>query len=544
LPPAPARATGTHPASQRAPGRPPRLRRALTLAAVAGLLAAGCSSPATSAHSSSSGGTLTVGLAEAPDALDPTTSGTFVSRIVYANMCEKLYDVNAQLSIVPQLAAALPQVSGNGLTYTIRLRPGVKFNDGTPLTAAAVKTTLDWYRTDPVSNRASELTQLKSVQVTGPLTVQLNLSAPFAPLTSILADRSGMILSPAQLHKLGKNFASDPVCVGPFAFASRPSTDTINLVKSKYYYGKTGVHLSRLVFQVITDQSARAADLQSGDIQVADRIAPQDVSTIRKNSATRITGQNSLGYQGLDFNVGNVHGSLQAPGTAANPFAGHPQLREAFGLTINRAELNKAAFDGQYTPGCTPIPPGSPWAVHVPCPQQNIARARQLVAASGVKTPIHVSLMVENAPQQIQIGTVLQTMAKAAGFDVALQPTEFTAALSKAAAGQYELFQIGWSGRIDPDQNIYPEWYPRSGLNYTGADYPAVDQLLTQARTTLRVPARHVLYTRIVQLLQQERNVIYLWYDKLELGLRRNVTGVAFYPDGLIRLKNAQVGSG
>lgn len=518
----------------------------MTLAAAAGLLAAACSAPATSANPppGGNGGTLTVGLAEAPDALDPTTSGTFVSRIVYANMCEKLYDINAQLSLVPQLAAGMPQVSNGGLTYTIRLRPGIRFNDGTPLTAAAVKTTLDWYRTDPVSNRASELAQVKSVQVTGPLTVQLHLSAPFAPLTSILADRSGMILSPTQLHKLGKNFANDPVCVGPFAFASRPSTDTINLVKSKYYYGKAGVHLSKLVFQVITDDSARAADLQSGDIQVADRIAPQDVATIKKNPQTRIIGQNSLGYQGLDVNVGNVHGSLQAPGTAANPFATHPQLREAFELSINRAQLNKAAFDGQYTPGCTPIPPDSPWAVHVPCPQQNIARARQLVAASGVKTPIPVSLMVENAPLQIQIGTIIQSMAKAAGFNVTLQPTEFTTALSKAAAGQYELFQIGWSGRIDPDQNIYMDWYPRAGLNYTGANYPALDQLLTQARTTLSVPARHALYTRIVQLLQQERNIIYLWYDKLELGVRRNVTGVAFYPDGLIRLGGARVSAG
>jgi peptide/nickel transport system substrate-binding protein len=518
------------------------------MAAVAGLAAslaaAGCSAPATGGHGGGSGGTLTVGLAEAPDALDPTTSATFVSRIVYANMCEKLYDVNAKLQLIPQLAASMPTVSPDGRTYTIRLRPGIRFNDGTPLTAAAVKTTLDWYRTDPLSARASELSPVTAVNVTGPLTVQLKLSAPFAPLTSILADRSGMILSPAQLHKLGKNFARDPVCVGPFAFASRPSTDTINLVKSKYYYGRASVHLSKLVFQVITDDSARAADLQSGDIQVADRIAPQDVTAVEHNPATRIIGQNSLGYQGLDINVGNVHGALKQPGTAANPFATHPQLREAFDLSLNRADINKAAFDGQYTPGCTPIPPNSPWAVHVPCPQQNIAKARQLVAASGVKTPIHVSLMVENAPLQIQIGTIIQSMAKQAGFDVSLQPTEFTTALSRAMAGQYEMFQIGWSGRLDPDQNIYAFVTPHSALNYTGADYPALTRLLNQARTTTPAAARRALYTKIVRMIQQERNIIYLWYDKLELGLRTNVKGVAFYSDGLIRLRNAQVTSG
>jgi peptide/nickel transport system substrate-binding protein len=237
-----------------------------------------------------------------------------------------------------------------------------------------------------------------------------------------------------------------------------------------------------------------------------------------------------------------VHGSLKAPGTASNPFAQHPQLRQAFELSLNRATLNKVAFDGQYTPGCTPIPPDSPWAVPVTCPAQNLTQAKALVAASGMKAPVHVTLMVQNSPLSIQVGSVIQAMAKQAGFDVTLQPTEFTTALTRAAAGDYEMFQIGWSGRVDPDQNIFSEWYPGSGLNYTGANYPALDALLIKARTTTGTAARKALYTQIVQLMQNERNVVYLWYDKLELGLRKNVTGVAFYPDGLIRLENAQVG--
>jgi peptide/nickel transport system substrate-binding protein len=159
-----------------------------------------------------------------------------------------------------------------------------------------------------------------------------------------------------------------------------------------------------------------------------------------------------------------------------------------------------------------------------------------------MKAPVHVTLMVQNSPLSIQVGSVIQAMAKQAGFDVTLQPTEFTTALTRAAAGDYEMFQIGWSGRVDPDQNIFSEWYPGSGLNYTGANYPALDALLIKARTTTGTAARKALYTQIVQLMQNERNVVYLWYDKLELGLRKNVTGVAFYPDGLIRLENAQVG--
>lgn len=511
-------------------------------------LIAACTAPSTGAGGSGSGsgsgpgsGSITVGLAEAPDSLDPTTAATFVGRTVFVNMCQKLYDVNAQLSLVPQLAAALPAISDGGRTYTITLKPGIKFNDGTPLTAAAVKTTLDWYLTNPQSERASELKGLSSVDATGPLTVVLHLSKPFAPLTSVLADRAGMILSPKQLQKMGNNFAQHPVCVGPFEFSSRPSLDSIVLKKSPYYYGRAHVHLNTVTFTVITDPATLAADLQSGQIQVADQVEPQDVKAIENNPATTIESQDSLGYEGLDINTGNTHGSLKPYGTAPNPFATHPALRQAFELTLDRNTLNRVAFDGLYTPVCSPIPPNSPWAVNVPCPAQNIPEAKALVKASGVKTPIHVSLMVQNAPLQQQIGSIIQSMAAPAGFDVTLQPLEFTTALDKAMAGQFEMFQIGWSGRVDPDQNIFSDWYPGAGLNYTGADYPALNSLLLQARQSQSTAQRHALYTKIVQLLHTERNIIYLWDDKFFLGLRKSVSGVQYFPDSLIRLEYAQV---
>ena len=457
-------------------------------------------------------------------------------------MCQKLYDINAGLQIVPQLAASLPVITDGGRTYTINLKPGILFNDGTPFNAAAVKTTIDRYLTNPQSNRASELKGVTSVAVTGPDTVVLHLSKPFAPLTSVLADRAGMILSPKQLAKLGNNFAQDPVCVGPFEFSSRPSLDTIVLKKSPYYYGKSHVHLSTVTFEVISDPSTMAADLESGQIQIGDQIAPQDVKTLQNNASTTVEGQNSLGYEGLDINTGNVNGSLKAYGTASNPFATHPTLREAFELSLNRAQLNQVAFDGLYTPGCTPIPPNSPWAVGVPCPAQNITEAKSLIAATGLKTPVHVTLMLENAPLELQIGSIIQSMAAQAGFAVTLQPLEFTTTLSRAAAGDFEMYQIGWSGRIDPDQNIFSDWYPGAGLNYTGADYPALNNLLLQARASTSTAQRQQIYTQAVQLMHQELNIIYLWYDKYYLGVSKNVTGVQYFPDGLIRLEYAQVG--
>jgi peptide/nickel transport system substrate-binding protein len=522
---------------------------AAAVALFAGLAA--CTAPATTSSGSSTGsgstaaaagsGNITVGLAGAPDALDPTTGSTFDGRTVFANMCQKLYDINAQLNILPQLATSLPVISDGGLTYTIQLKQGVLFNDGTSFNAAAVKTTLDHYLTDPESARAAELHGLQSVDVTGPYTVVLHLSKPFAPLTSILADRAGMILSPTQLTKLGNNFAQDPVCVGPFEFSSRPSLDTIILKKSPYYYGKADVHLATVTFEVITDESTMAADLSSGQIQIGEEIAPQDVQSLQNNSSVTLEAQNSLGYEGLDINTGNVSGSLKTYGTANNPFATHPTLREAFELSLNRAELNKVAFNGLYSASCSPIPSNSPWAVNVPCTSQNIAEAKKLIAATGLKTPIHVSLMLANDPLDLQIGSIIQSMGAQAGFDVSLQPLEFTTSLSRAAAGQFEMYIVGWSGRVDPDQNTFNDWYPQSALNYTGADYSALDNLLLQARASTSTTQRKAFYTQAVQLMQQELNIIYLWDPKYYLGVSKTVTGVQYFPDALIRLEYASV---
>jgi peptide/nickel transport system substrate-binding protein len=165
------------------------LRRFATIALVAACVAALAAAVAAarttrSAADIRNGGTLTIGLAEEPDALDPTLARTFVGRIVFLAMCEKLYDLDSHLNIVPQLATALPQVSKDKLTYTIKLRTGVKFNDGTAFNAAAVKTTLERDLTLKGSVRASEISPINTVDAPNATTVVLHLKSPYSPLTA------------------------------------------------------------------------------------------------------------------------------------------------------------------------------------------------------------------------------------------------------------------------------------------------------------------------------------------------------------------------
>src|SRR6267154_1765799 len=125
--------------------------------------------------------TLRIGLAEDPDILDPTMARTYVGRIVFSSICDKLFDIDEKLNVVPQLALS-HETSADGKTVTIKLRPGVKFHDGEPLDAAAAKFSLDRHLTLPASFRRPELAALDHVEVVDPLTLRLNLKAPFSPL--------------------------------------------------------------------------------------------------------------------------------------------------------------------------------------------------------------------------------------------------------------------------------------------------------------------------------------------------------------------------
>src|SRR5947208_939686 len=150
--------------------------------------------------------TLRIGLAEDPDVLDPTMARTFVGRIVFSALCDKLFDLDEKLNVVPQLATAY-EWSGENRTLTLKLRPGVTFHDGEKLDAAAVKFSLERHKNMPGSNRRGDLAPVASVDVVDAHTVRLNLSAPFAPLLAVLTDRAGMIVSPkaAQAAALGRD---------------------------------------------------------------------------------------------------------------------------------------------------------------------------------------------------------------------------------------------------------------------------------------------------------------------------------------------------
>src|SRR6266851_6409599 len=159
--------------------------------------------------------TLRIGLAEDPDVLDPTLARTYVGRIVFASICDKLFDIDEKLAAVPQLALG-HETSADGKTVTIKLRPGVKFHDGEPFNAEAAKYSLDRHLTMKGSYRRPDLGSVEKVEIVDPMTIRLILKEPFSPLLAQLTDRAGMMVSPKAAEAAGDKFGLHPVCAGPY----------------------------------------------------------------------------------------------------------------------------------------------------------------------------------------------------------------------------------------------------------------------------------------------------------------------------------------
>src|SRR5262249_52984945 len=152
--------------------------------------------------------------------LDPTLARTYVGRIVFASFCDKLFDIDEKLNVVPQLALS-HETAPDGKTVTIKLRPNVKFHDGEPLDAEAAKFSLERHMTTTGSFRKPELAPVDRVDVVDPLTVRIVLKTPFAPLIAQLTDRAGMMVSPKAARAAGDRFGLHPVCAGPYKFVER-----------------------------------------------------------------------------------------------------------------------------------------------------------------------------------------------------------------------------------------------------------------------------------------------------------------------------------
>ncbi len=475
----------------------------------------------------SAASSLKVGLQDDPDFLDPARARSYTSRIVFASLCDKLIDTTPDLKFIPQLALSWTW-SPDSKVLTLKLRSGVTFHDGEPFDAEAVKFNLDRDRTLPESLRKSEVASIDHVDVVDPETVNLVLKQPDAALVAQLSDRAGMMLAP-KASATG-NVTASPVCSGPYRFTERVAQDRIVLDRYSNYWNAGAYHFDRVTFMPIPDTTVRLANLQSGGLDLIERMAATDVKAAQADPKLQVLSVPGLGFMTLEFNVTGDN--------AKTPIGQDKRVRQAFDLAIDRDALNQAVYEGRYTPGAQPFAPASPYHLDEPLPGRDVDKAKALLKAAGVTAPVTVKMTVPNDPVTQQLGQVIQAMTAEAGFDLQLVATEFATLLSQNGSGNFQTTMVAWSGRVDPDGNIHQFVTCKGGLNDMKYCNPEVDALLDGARGITDPAERKAKYAAAMKLVEADKPITYLDFEPRIFGAARTLHGFVPHPDGMIRLEN------
>jgi peptide/nickel transport system substrate-binding protein len=472
--------------------------------------------------------TLRIGLAEDPDILDPTMARTYVGRIVFASFCDKLFDIDEKLNIVPQLALS-SETADDGKALVIKLRPGVKFHDGEPFDAEAAKFSLERHLTFPGSFRKPELASVDHVEVIDPLTIRLVLKSPFSPLLAQLTDRAGMMVSPKAAKAEGDKFGLHPVCAGPYKFVERVQQDRIVFEKFPDYWNRDNVFIDRIVFQPIVDATVRLANLKSGALDLIERVLATDLRDVRADSRLKVATAIELGYQGITLNIGKDK--------AKGPLSQSAKVRRALDLAIDRDAINQVVFNGEFQPGNQWVNPDHPFYQKAfPVRARDVEKAKALLKEAGVAPPVSVDFLVPKGAETETPAQVIQSMAAEAGFDMKIRVTEFATSLKQAEAGDYQAYMLAWSGRVDPDGNAYIFLHSDAPQNYSAWNNAQADKALEDARLITDQDKRKTIYETLAKLVQDEEPILYLYHRRIIIAHTTRLEGYKQMPDGLVRV--------
>jgi peptide/nickel transport system substrate-binding protein len=472
--------------------------------------------------------TLRIGLAEDPDILDPTMARTYVGRIVFASFCDKLFDIDEKLNIVPQLALS-HETSADGKEVTIKLRPGVKFHDGEAFNAEAAKYSIERHLTMQGSFRKPELASVDRVEIVDPLTIKLILKAPFSPLIAQLTDRAGMMVSPKAAKEAGDKFGLRPVCAGPYKFVERVQQDRMVFEKFADYWNKDNIFIDRIVFLPIVDATVRLANLKSGGLDLIERVLATDIKDVRADSRLKLSTAIELGYQGITLNIGKDK--------AKGPLSQSAKVRQALDLSLDREAINQVVFNGEFKPGNQWVNPDHPYyQKSFPIRGRDVAKAKALLKEAGVSSPVAVDFMVPKGAETEAVAQVVQSMAAETGFDMKIRVTEFATSLKQAEAGEYQAFMLAWSGRIDPDGNSYVFLKTGAPQNYSAWSNAETDKALDDARLVTDLAQRKAIYEKLAKTALEDQPLLYIYHRRILIAHTTKLEGYKQMPDGLVRV--------
>jgi peptide/nickel transport system substrate-binding protein len=475
------------------------------------------------------GGTLRVGFYIEAATMDPHLSGSKIDRQVYHNIYEPLVVLDAKLGLKPGLAESWQQVDPR--TLVLKLRRGVKFQDGTDFNAEAAKFNFNRMKTEPKSVRKGEVANIESVDVVDSHTVRINLKRPDAALLATLTDRAGMMVSPKVVQERGPDleYNARGAGTGPFEFVEWVKDDHILLKKNDGYWNRQGgPYLDQIRYRPIPDDTVKLASLQSGEIEVMDYVQPRDVAGVKADKRLVELDVPSLASFGYQLNL-------------TKPPFNNKALRHAVAFALDVEQIVKGVWLNVGVASNGPIPPSS-WAYDptIKPIKRDLAQAKAKLAEGGQPSGFTFTMTTNNIPINVQEAEVMQAQLAEAGITMKIKLVDSAALLSDANNKNFEMVQYQWSGRPDPDGNTFQFFKTAQGvsLNWSGISNPKIDALLDKTREVSDRAERKKLYSELTRTLHEELPIVFIVHPIEPKAFSPRVHGYEPVPDGMMRFKD------
>ncbi|WP_116132708.1 ABC transporter substrate-binding protein [Tropicimonas sp. IMCC34043] len=453
-------------------------------------------------------GVLIVGQIAEPKSLDPATVTAANDFRILMNIYDGLARYkDGTLEPEPALATGW-DVSEDGKVYTFHLRDGVKFHDGTPFNAEAVKFNFDrmldenhpYHDTGPfpLAFFFSSVTEVKAID---DLTVEFTLSEPYAPFMANIAYATGLIVSPEAVKQYGADFGRHPSGTGPFKFAEWRSNEAVVVEKNPDYWDGAPP-LDAVVFRPITDANTRTAEMLAGGIDLMVEVPPDAISEFQNDR-----------YQ--IFEAAGPHVWFLILNAKEGPFA-DKRVRQAANYAINKQALVDNVLEGTAEVAAGPTPPAFGWAYDAtldPYPYDP-EKAKALIkeaGAEGAKLTFFVTEGGSGMLDPIPMGTAIQADLKAVGLDVEIKTFEwntFLGEVNPGLEGKADMAEMAWMTQ-DPDTLPFlalrtGAWPDQGGFNSGYYSNPEVDALLEKARVSTDQTERADLYKKMQQIVHDD----------------------------------------